>query len=191
MFLRKEVIESLLTEIYSNSVEICGNLGENDSTHELKIIYKEVGLVDPKTGRNLCIIPKDKRGMTSYLYHTHPNTAYAYPSFEDIWTVVKERDKSVRFSSFIFTIWGVWILMPNSNRKIDETEIAEIKSYYERKIYEFHAAQKGASKSKDYDGDIQTLIDTYIEIVEKTFKQRVSVRFVSWEKLREAEEFQI
>ena len=189
MFLRKELIESLLTDIYNNDVEICGNLGENHSTHELKILYKEVGLVDAE-GRNLCINPKEKR-TTSYLYHTHPYTAYAYPSFEDIWTVVKERDSGVRFSSFIFTIWGVWILMPSGHRKIDETQIKEIKAYYEKKIYEFHNEQKGASKSKDYDGDIDVLIQLYIKIVEKTFKERVSVRFVSWEKLKEVEEFQI
>ena len=190
MFLRKEIIESLLTDIYNNDAEICGNLGENDSTHELKILYKEVGLVNAE-GRNLCVYPKEKRGLSPYLYHTHPHTAYAYPSFEDIWTVVKERDSGVRFSSFIFTIWGVWILMPSGHRIIDETQIKEIKAYYEREIYEFHKKQKGASKSKDYDPDIETLIQQYIEIVKKTFKDRVSVRFVSWEKLRETEEFQI
>jgi hypothetical protein len=188
MFIRKEIIEYLLTEIYSNDVEICGNLEKNDSTQELKILYKEVGLVDPDKGRNLCVYPKEKRSLTPYLYHTHPYTAYAYPSFEDIWTVVKERKSGVRFSSFIFTIWGVWILMPSGHRKIDESIVDKIKEYYDKEIYNFHTSQKSNSKSKNYDSDIEKLVQSYIKIVEKTFKERVSVRFVSWDKL---EHFQI
>jgi hypothetical protein len=187
MFLRKDIIESLLTEIYSNEVEICGNLEKNDSTQELKILYTEVGLVDAE-GRNLCINPKEKRGMSPYLYHTHPYTAYAYPSFEDIWTVVKERRSGIRFSSFIFTIWGVWILMPSGDRKINESIVHKIKEYYEKEITDFHNAQKGKSKSKNYDNDIEKLIVDYIKIVEKTFKERVNVRFVTWDNL---ESFQI
>jgi hypothetical protein len=188
MFLRKEIIEYLLTEIYTNDLEICGNLEDDSDTHELKILYKEIGKMNKEQGRNLCVYPEDKKGMSPYLYHTHPHTAYAYPSFEDLWTVVKERDSGVRFSSFIFTIWGVWILMPSGNRYIDEKIIDKIKAYYEEKIYSFHAAQKSVSKSKNYNSDIQTLIDTYIGIVEKTFRERISVRFVEWKKL---EAFQI
>jgi hypothetical protein len=188
MFFAKEIIEFLLTEIYNNQTEICGNLGENSDTHELKILYKAVGEIDPKKGRNLCNYPDDKKNMTSYLYHTHPITAYAYPSFEDIWTVVKERDTHVRFSSFIFTIWGVWILMPNSNKYLPEEKIDEIKKYYEKHIMDFHAKQKGEHKSIDYSGELDALIASYIDVVHKTFKDRVSVRFVPWENL---EDFQI
>lgn len=191
MFLRKQIIESLLTEIYANNLEICGNLEDDSDTHELKILYKEIGKIDDEQGRNLCLYPKDKKGMSPYLYHTHPHTSYAYPSFEDLWTVVKERDSGVRFSSFIFTIWGVWILMPSGNRYIDKTQIDKIKAYYEEKIRDFHTGQKGVSKSKKYDSDIQTLIDTYIKIVERTFKERISVRFVQWDKLKERDEFLI
>ena len=78
--------------------------------------------------------------------------------------------------------------MPGGNRYLDETKFDKIKEYYEEKIRHFHAAQKSVFKSKNYDSDIQTLINTYIGIVEKTFKQRVSLRFVSWNKL---EAFQI
>ena len=191
MFLRKEIIEYLLTEIYANDLEICGNLGDDSNTHELKILYKEIGKIDEEQGRNLCLYPNDKKGISPYLYHTHPYTAYAYPSFEDIWTVVKERKSGVRFSSFIFTIWGVWILMPSGDREIDESKIDKIKVYYEKQIYEFHAAQKSVSKSKNYNSDIQTLIETYIGIVEKTFKERVSVRFAQWDKLKAADQFYV
>jgi hypothetical protein len=191
MFLRKQIIESLLTDIYTNNLEICGNLEDDSDTHELKILYKEIGKIDAEQGRNLCLYPNDKKGMSPYLYHTHPYTAYAYPSFEDLWTVVKERESGIRFSSFIFTIWGVWILMPSGHREIDESKIAKIKEYYEKQIYEFHSAQKGVSKSKKYDSDIQILIDTYIGIVEKTFKERVSVRFVKWDKLKAADQFYV
>ena len=191
MFLRKQIIESLLTEIYANNLEICGNLEDDSDTHELKILYKEIGKIDAEKERNLCLYPNDKKGLTPYLYHTHPYTSYAYPSFEDLWTVVKERDSGVRFSSFIFTIWGVWILMPGGNRYLDETKFDKIKEYYEEKIRHFHAGQKSVSKSKKYDSDIQTLIDTYIKIVERTFKERISVRFAQWDKLKEADQFYV
>jgi len=191
MFFAKEIIQFLLTEIYKNETEICGNLGENSDTHELKILYKAVGEIDAKKVRNLCNYPDDKKNMTPYLYHTHPITAYAYPSFEDIWTVVKERDTHVRFSSFIFTIWGVWILMPNSNKYLPEEKIDEIKKYYEREIYDFHAKQKGEHKSIGYSSELDALISSYIDVVHKTFRDRVSVRFVSWEKLQALEVFQI
>jgi len=187
MFFAKEIIEMLLTEIYTKETEICGNLEKNSDTHELKILYKAVGAIDLEKGRNLCNYPDDKKNMTSYLYHTHPTTAYAYPSFEDILTVVKERDTHVRFSSFIFTIWGVWILMPNSDTKL-EKQIDQIKKDYERGIYDFHAKQKAQHKSIDYSSELDALIASYIDVVHKTFKDRVSVRFVPWENL---EDFQI
>ena len=190
MFFAKEIIQFLLTQVYNNETEICGNLGKNAETHELKILYKAVGEIDPKKVRNLCNYPDDKKYMTSYLYHTHPQTAYAYPSFEDILTVVKERRSHVRFSSFIFTIWGVWILMPNTDTKL-EKEIDQIKKDYERGIYHFHAKQKAEHKSIVYTSDIDELIASYIAVVEETFKHRVSVRFVPWEKLQALEVFQI
>jgi len=192
MYIPKEILESMLEDIYSNELEVCGNLDLSPyekSKIELKVVYKVIGSFDKENKRNMCSQPADKKGSTPYLYHTHPYTSYAYPSFEDIWTVIKERQSGVRFTSFIFTIWGAWILQPVYNdRKIDESMLLKIKKYYEKKIVDFHVCQKQNSeggKSKECDSVISELIIEYIADVEYTFKNRVKVLFKPWTEIVE------
>ena len=190
MHIRKEILEYIIQEVYNDEdYEICGNFELDDTTNELKILYTVKGTYDAVKRANMCNYT-DKYA-SNYLYHTHPYTSYAYPSFYDIWTVVKRRNqKNIHFTSFIFTIWGLWLLVPVGDMYVDEKLHDELKKTFSSKIIEFHASQtsnSGITKSKEYTPELYELIINYIKAVQEVFAGLVIVKFIPMETLEKME----
>lgn len=190
MHIRKEVLEYIIQEIYTDEdYEICGNFDLDSTSGELKILYTVKGTYDAVKGANMCT--QTDKYASNYLYHTHPYTSYAYPSFDDIWTVVKRRkEKNIHFTSFIFTIWGLWLLLPVGDSYVDEKLHDKLKKKFSNTIIEFHAGQKsnsGITKSKEYTPEIYELIINYIKAVQEVFAGLVIVKFIPMETLEKME----
>ena len=177
--------------------EICGVLDIHDLEIEgtKMIIPSSTVFKGDSSGQKSCEVPKEeKSGRESPLlhdkeelkYHTHPISSYSYPSFEDLFSVMKRRSDGRSVSSFIFTKWGVWTLFPTDNK----IEIKNIK-FYEDKYNDNQNIRifrrdtevfKRSHQSKDV-GDVAEYIWSYVEEVNKLFKKYIVIHLYTWEDI--------
>lgn len=141
---------------------------------------------------NSCEVPKE-RGRDSPLffsdelkYHTHPMTSYSYPSFEDLFSVMKKRSDNRNLHSFIFTKWGLWILFPK-NEKFEDRNYDKYKNRYNSSntINNFRRntePYKRSHLSKPLE-QVKEDISKYIETVNKLFEKYITIRLYPWEDI--------
>lgn len=171
--------------------EICGMLEIHDLDVEgtkQMITQKNVFIGNS----NSCEVPKE-RGRESPLffsdelkYHTHPMTSYSYPSFEDLFSVMKKRSDGRSLHSFIFTKWGVWILFPKVEKINDREYKNQYNNYknnntindFRRNTEEF----KRSHLSKTLK-DVRDDICKYIETVNKLFEKYITIRLYPWDDI--------
>jgi hypothetical protein len=186
------IAEQTLKEIQETlnaPYEICGILEIHDLDEERTkqmIIQKNVFIGNS----NSCEVPKE-RGRESPLffsdelkYHTHPMTSYSYPSFEDLFSVMKKRSDGRSIRSFIFTKWGLWILFPK-DKKMDNYKKYKIRYNSSQKINDFRIKTeefKRSHLSKTLE-DVREDISQYIDTVNELFKNYITIRLYPWEDI--------
>lgn len=187
------IAEQTLKEIQerlNDPHEICGILEIHDLDEERTkqmIIQKNVF----KGNSNSCEVPKET-GRESPLffseelkYHTHPMTSYSYPSFEDLFSVMKKRSDGRSLHSFIFTKWGLWILFPKVEKMGNSNYNNSAKTAYNLHTNKFRInteVYKRSHLSKTYE-DVREDISNYIETVNKLFEKYITIRLYPWEDI--------
>jgi len=143
--------------------EVCGYLTMSDK--KLTMYNKKQGERDEE-GRGSCLPDIIVGSETDYIFHTHPKNSYAYPSFEDLWYVMKRRN----VYSFIITIWGLFVVVPRGTVAIDDKKTRyDYKKIFKYNITEFHENTKiGSHVSRSYSKSILE-ITHFINIVNKLF----------------------
>jgi len=90
--------------------------------YEISGTYNEISLVFEYTKQGL---PKGTSGAKSasvevenapIIWHTHPSCSKYYPSTEDLFKIIK--NKNITTKSIIFTTYGVWVLKCDTQHKI-------------------------------------------------------------------------
>ena len=187
MLFKQNFFDEMAQAVFSHPVEICGNLRRE---HEF-LVEESKYEGEEKDGRVLCTIHEKEK--TPFLYHTHPISSKAYPSIEDIVTVVKKREAIPSYTSILFTIWGVWIMMPKKSIKVSDAQMNEWKEIFRKTTTEFYWAQRNddptESKSKMYSPFIQEQINQFIRIVEHLLGEYVSIRFIEWGQLEQIKDY--
>jgi len=188
------IAEETLKEIQerlNDPHEICGMLEIHDLDEERTkqmIIQKNVFIGNS----NSCEVPKE-RGRDSPLffseelkYHTHPMTSYSYPSFEDLFSVMKKRSDGRSLHSFIFTKWGVWILFPKAEKMGNREYKNQYNNYKNNnKINDFRRntePYKRSHLSKPL-VEVKEDISNYIETVNNFFEKYITIRLYPWEDI--------
>jgi len=133
-------------------------------------------------GRRMCMQVHD-----DYIFHTHPISSYAYPSFEDINKVTK-RNK-IRLS-MIFTYWGVWIIHKQTP-EIEDMEYLrdEIESLGHDLVRSLRLPnrQDGDPRTVTYNelpheqGGVRSRIDRYIRAIRGRIRS-ATLYFTPWER---------
>jgi hypothetical protein len=119
--------------VFNYDTEFCGIF---EKRGDCLVMDKSSVAVGYKTedGRNACRHKKND----SLIWHTHPYSAHSYPSHEDIFKVLKYREKPEKYvrKSIIFTRWGVWQISFDGYRKLDWEKEKEKVKELEKIIYE-------------------------------------------------------
>ena len=189
------ISEQTLKEIYealNDPHEICGILEMYDLDVERTkqmITQKNVFIGTS----NSCEVPMD-RGRDSPLffsddelkYHTHPMTSYSYPSFEDLFSVMKKRSDNRNLHSFIFTKWGIWILFPKEEKFESRDYDKEYNKYKnDQTIKNFRRNTeifKRSHLSKSHQ-EVRQDISKYIETVNELFKKYITIHLYPWDDI--------
>jgi hypothetical protein len=198
-YIAKETLEKIKKEL-EKDYEICGILEMYDldlEGYEKMIIpsntvYEGKRPYDEYTDRQKsCEVPKEKGSPLFFVheefkYHTHPETSYSYPSFEDLFSVMKKRSDGRRLQSFIFTKWGVWTLFP-TDEKIDNYNKNKYENRYNssKTINEFRRKTepfKRSHQSKPL-GEVREDICKYVDTVNKLFEKYIVIRLYTWEDI--------
>jgi hypothetical protein len=158
-----DFLHKLYDDVFKINDEVCGYLKLSDD--KLTMYNKKKGERD-ENGRGSCLPEKIVGSQTDYIFHTHPENSYAYPSFEDLWYVMKRRN----VYSFIITIWGLFVVVPRGTVAIDDDKTRNnYEKIFKYNITEFHKNTKmGSHVSKNYYYSILEIIH-FINIVNKLF----------------------
>jgi hypothetical protein len=162
-----DFLHKLYDDVFKINDEVCGYLQMSDD--KLTMYNKKKGERDEK-GRGSCSLPEKIAGsQTDYIFHTHPENSYAYPSFQDLWYVMKRRN----VYSFIMTIWGLFVVVPRGTIAInDEKTRDDYEKIFKYNITEFHKnTKRGSHVSKSYNDSISE-ITHFINIVNKLFGEK-------------------
>ena len=156
-----DFLHNLFDDIFKINDEVCGSLQLENN--KLNIFNKIKGKRDVN-GRGSCMPVKIVGSKINYLYHTHPINSYAYPSFEDLWSVMKRQSEY----SFIATQWGIFVVIPRG-KKAPEKNHEKYKRYFKNNIIEFHENTKQDSHvSKPYNECVLEIIK-FINLVNRLF----------------------
>ena len=106
----KDDLEGIYAELEDRYDEVCGFLKSNKKDNYLELDEQEN--ISTDYTKNNCQTRKYKK----LIYHTHPFVSKSYPSIEDIFKIIKLKNKIIKVS-IIFTRWGIWEL--HCNKKSD------------------------------------------------------------------------
>jgi len=109
-YISTDNLESIYAELEDRDYEICGFLKSNRENKYLELDEQEN--ISTDFTRKSCQTRKYKM-----IYHTHPLSSKSYPSSEDIFKIVKLKNKIIKIS-VIFTRWGIWELYCNKKSDI-------------------------------------------------------------------------
>jgi hypothetical protein len=163
LHLSVEFLHNLFDDIFKINDEVCGSFQLKDD--KLKMYNKKTGQRE-KSGRGSCIPEKIVGSKKDYLFHTHPINSYAYPSFEDLWSVMKRRNEY----SFIVTQWGLFVVVPRGT--IATGDEKTYKKIFDNNIVEFHQNTKMDSHVSTIYNDSILEIAHFINIVNKLFGEK-------------------
>lgn len=170
--LEQNFVAKLRSDIYTKKVEVCGNL-HMDRGILVETDYKE-GQLEKKDGkeRNMCYFTN--KFATNYIYHTHPLISFSFPSFEDISTIIK----SPQQKSFIFTIWGIWIIESTPYIKPRYMKEDEFKKETAKPCF-YMRIGKDTQECKPFTDSIKYITE-FITICQSL--TRLSIQLISWEE---------
>jgi hypothetical protein len=134
-------LEGIYAELQDRNDEVCGFLKSNKTDNYLELDEQEN--ISRDYSRNSCQTRKSKK----MIYHTHPFVSKSYPSIEDIFKIVKMKNKIIKVS-IIFTRWGIWELICNKKIEKIPKEIINKVNDQLTNIYENQNNGKGELRSK-------------------------------------------
>ena len=195
-YIAQETLEKIKEEL-EKDYEICGMLemydldveGKNKIIIPSDTVYEGKSPYDEYTGiQKSCEVPRERGSPLFFVqeelkYHTHPMTSYSYPSFKDLFSVMKKRSDGRRLKSFIFTKWGVWTLFPKDKKMGNSNDWD--KTAYNRYTNEFRISTEPSKRShlsKPFK-EVREDICEYIDTVNKLFEKYIVIRLYTWEDI--------
>jgi hypothetical protein len=177
-----EIIQKLILD---KDYESCGILLEKFD-HKLKLFIDNYGLSYSPTHRASCMLKRYSR----YIWHTHPHTSKAYPSWEDIITVIKhhninDKNSNTKFwpeVSLIFTFWGIWDVRCKNKTKMTEKYqkyIEQVHNYCVKKLYK-ETKGRQAIDSTDLPDEFSNCINRKLE----SFSPFFQLKFTPWKDIK-------
>jgi len=134
-------LEGVYAELQDRDDEICGFLKSNKKNNYLELDEQE-NISKDYTIKNSCRTKKYKK----MIYHTHPFVSKSYPSIEDIFKIVKMKNKIIKLS-IIFTRWGIWEL--HCNKKTDKITKKIINDVNEQLTNIYHNQNNGRGELRN------------------------------------------
>jgi len=124
--IRKDTLVHIMNQVCGLDREICGNLRVTKSSGLILDGIKEGE--DRGTGIERKRATCKHTVMSTYIFHTHPHTSYAYVSVEDINRVATYKKLK---TSVVATSWGVWQITKTDKetREFTSDELKEISKY--------------------------------------------------------------
>ena len=178
MILGKDLLLYIQQNLLQKATEVCGNIMELEGRGVLVDVVD--GTIDANTRRPLCKPLKVK----NVYFHTHPITSKAYPSSEDILTVMKVKPFQIK-KYLIFTAWGIWVL---SSSKKDDFSSAEKTAMTLKKLNEFgeelyRNTKRGRMELTPKNSDrLFEDIENYIRQITEEFRELgLSIEFYFWD----------
>jgi hypothetical protein len=132
-YISTDNLEGIYAELEDRDYEICGFLKSNRENKYLELDEQEN--ISTDFTRKSCQTKKYKM-----IYHTHPLSSKSYPSSEDIFKIVKLKNKIIKIS-VIFTRWGIWELYCNKKSDIITDKI---KHNVKQQLTSIYHQQNGA-----------------------------------------------
>ena len=165
MIISTDDLEGIFAELEDRDDEICGFLKKDKFSNYLKLDEQEN--VSTDFTRKSCKTRRHKK----MIYHTHPFASKSYPSIEDIFKIIKMKNKIIKVS-IIFTRWGIWQLNCNKKTTKIPEEIINVVDEQLTNIYHNQNKGRGDLRSKSL---LQKSINNINEILsEYNFKMHFS-----------------
>lgn len=170
MFIDSNVAYKLL----ENKSELCGFLDENGT-----IKVDTFGTFE--NGRGTCL----HSHREPYMWHTHPFGLKAYPSAEDILSILKKHDNPI--VSLIFTSWGIWEMTAVNKLVLDETWKVYLSSIAKDA---FNALYQITDKGK---GDLNLITLAYLQTtlfelmynINRKYPFGFQISFIPWNRIKD------
>jgi hypothetical protein len=168
-FISEKTCAFFIDKIANAGVEVCGNFTIS-SNRELKVGHYFVGkdLVD----RGMCKILRN----TPFIYHTHHKDVKAYPSVEDVLTVLKQKNKIIN-KSIVFTSWGIWEL--SCGEHIEESKYEKVE-----KVLRFYLDQIYFETNKGMDLAYDKVKDILKRLMSKLKALHLIIILTPWKNVK-------
>lgn len=177
----------IVKELMNKDVEVCGFLLEQEDG-KLQLYIDSVG--KKLQNRGTCQHSK----YTKYIFHTHNIGLIAYPSPEDIYTILKFHFNNFQNNyphrSVVFTAWGVWeICFPHKKLDLDKNWIRFLHEFIQKEFYGiYHLTDKGRGQlNRNTEMFVQQAVhNTVININNSTeaFGNAFEMYFTPWRKIK-------
>lgn len=178
MILGKDLLLYIQRELLTKPTEVCGNIMEIEGRAVLVDVSE--GTFDGVSKRPICKPIKVSR----MYFHTHPVTSKAYPSSEDILTVMKRKKFQVE-KYIVFTSWGIWVM---SSRKKDDFSSQEKTALSLKKLDKilgqlFRNTQRGRLEiTPENKETLFENIEIFVRQVSEEFRKfELSIEFYFWD----------
>lgn len=180
--IQKSLLSALIATM-EKPYEVCGNFDVWSFEESKLFMHADQENIKPG-GQGVCEWHKQK-----YFFHTHPSQSKAYPSSEDIMSII-DHNWSQRKLSMIVTIWGIWFVyrLGDVGLSVGIQSKADVLTFL-REINE--TIYRGTTVSKDntqrsvpYD-DARPFIEQYLKSLKILLDigPYAKVKFVSWNKV--------
>lgn len=179
--------------VFSSEVEICINLKWNNQYSNDKKVMVLIPESQQKgtriNNRGTC----NHKYSTPIYFHSHPISSRAYPSMEDILSVIKHSD-TVK-CSLIGTRWGIYTIKPTNhtsrfyNHLLKKNEIDKIKNIIKHYIDKIGIIEEVEFKKGNYSKEELTLDE--MGIINNSFnklleKVNIQIKLYSWKEIQES-----
>jgi len=155
-----------LTDRLSNVNQSLEKTTEDNYFDYLKSLLYKISQNGASQNRHQCIHSK----YTTIIFHTHPLSAYSYPSLEDIIKVCK--NSKIAYS-VIATTWGIWIINKNTANLDSREQLENYLTHYLDKL--------GLVLRKKMELTIND--ELFInEMVDKIKKTGIDLQFFNWDQ---------
>jgi hypothetical protein len=157
-WLKLEDIVSNMKNIISNhyqDYEVCGIMERHtQDANYYKVLLTNMGSPRTENERASC----NYSYYSTIIWHTHPKIGKYYPSMEDIRKVL--RNKTIK-ASFIFTVYGAWLLQ--CTRDNDVPKDVEIEIHRILNSFYFHSqTEKGKTYSYEAINELCDNLNNYL-----------------------------
>lgn len=188
-FISAEGIQIVKELVVNLNFEACGHLLENKENAELQVYISVYGTSIGERGT--C----QHTEYTKYIFHTHPRKLIAYPSAEDVVTILKEHPgvgALYPVTSVIFTSWGIWEVSSAQKYRLDQNWLKFLhESVNAAAPGLFNITEEGLvlneKREKFVDEYIANVLDSINGNQRSDFHLRMS--FTPWRKIKKGSEY--